>query len=68
MYDKFSKCEFRLTEVKFLGHVVLGSSVSVDPGRLRQLSAGRDRSRSSRYTVSWDCQGITGGSLRISPD
>ena len=25
LYVKFSKCEFWLTEVKFLGHVVLGT-------------------------------------------
>ena len=30
MYAKFSKCEFWLTEVRFLGHVVSASSVSVD--------------------------------------
>ena len=30
-YAKFSKCEFWLTEVRFLGHVVLASGVSVDP-------------------------------------
>ena len=30
LYAKFSKCEFWLTEVKFLGHVVLVSGVSVD--------------------------------------
>ena len=30
LYAKFSKCEFWLTEVKFLGHVVSTSSVSVD--------------------------------------
>ena len=29
-YAKFSKCEFWLTEVKFLGHVVLASGVSVE--------------------------------------
>ena len=37
LYAKFSKCEFWLTEVRFLGHVVLASRGSVDPGRLRQL-------------------------------
>ena len=31
LYTKFSKCEFWLTEVKFLGHVVLASGVSIDP-------------------------------------
>ena len=30
LYAKFSKCEFCLTEVKFLGHVVLTLGVSVD--------------------------------------
>ena len=30
LYAKFSKCEFWLTEVRFLGHVVSESSVSVD--------------------------------------
>ena len=30
MYAKFSKCEFWLTEVKFLRHVVSASSVSMD--------------------------------------
>ena len=31
LYAKFSKCEFWLTEVRFLGHVVSSSRVSVDP-------------------------------------
>ena len=31
LYVKFSKCEFWLTEVKFLGHVVSASGVSVEP-------------------------------------
>ena len=30
LYAKFSKCEFWLTEVRFLGHVVLASGVLVD--------------------------------------
>ena len=30
MYVKFSKCEFWLIEVRFLGHVMSASSVSVD--------------------------------------
>ena len=30
MYAKFSKCEFWLVEVRFLGHVVSASGVSVD--------------------------------------
>ena len=30
LYTKFSKCEFWLTEVRFLGHVVSASGVSID--------------------------------------
>ena len=34
LYAKFSKCEFWLTEVKFLRHVVSASGVSVDPEKV----------------------------------
>ena len=34
LYAKFSKCEFWLIEMKFLGHVVSASGVSVDPKKV----------------------------------
>ena len=34
MYAKFSKCDFWLIEVRFLGHVVSASGVSVDPEKV----------------------------------
>ena len=34
MYAKFNKCEFWLIEVKFLGHVVSASGMSVDPEKI----------------------------------
>ena len=34
LYAKFNKCEFWLTKVKFLGHVVSASGVSVDPEKV----------------------------------
>ena len=37
LYAKFSKCEFWLTEVGFLGHVVSASSVSVDPRKVEAV-------------------------------
>ena len=37
LYAKFSKCEFWLTEVKFLGHVALVQGVSVDPKKVETI-------------------------------
>ena len=34
LYAKFSKCEFLLTEVRFLGHIVSALGVSVDPEKV----------------------------------
>ena len=33
LYEKVSKCEFWLKEVSFLGHVISGSGISVDPSK-----------------------------------
>ena len=37
LYAKFRKCEFRLTEVGFLGHMVSASGVSVDPEKVEAM-------------------------------
>ena len=37
MYAKFSKCEFWLTEVRFLGHVVSASGMLVDPEKVKAM-------------------------------
>ena len=37
LYAKFNKCEFWLTEVKFLGHVMSASGVSVDPEKVEAV-------------------------------
>ena len=37
LYAKFSKCEFWLTEVRFLGHMVSASGVSVDPEKVEAV-------------------------------
>ena len=34
LYAKFSKCEFWLEKVQFLGHVIDKSGVSVDPSKI----------------------------------
>ena len=37
LYAKFSKCEFWLTEVRFLGHAMSASGVSVDPEKVEAM-------------------------------
>ena len=43
LYAKFSKCEFWLTEVSFLGHVVSASSVSVDQKKVEAVMSWERR-------------------------
>jgi hypothetical protein len=37
LYAKFSKCEFWLKEVQFLGHVMSAEGVAVDPGKVKDI-------------------------------
>jgi hypothetical protein len=37
LYAKFSKCEFWLKEVQFLGHVLSAEGVAVDPGKVKDI-------------------------------
>ena len=37
LYSKFNKCEFCLTEVRFLGQVVSASRVLVDPKKVEEV-------------------------------
>jgi hypothetical protein len=37
LHAKFSKCEFWLTEVAFLGHVISAGGVSIDPGKVKDV-------------------------------
>ena len=38
LYAKFSKCEFWLTEVQFLGHVINANGIQVDPAKIEAIS------------------------------
>jgi hypothetical protein len=37
LYTKFSKCEFWLTEITFLGHVISAGGVLVYPDKVRDV-------------------------------
>ena len=38
LYTKFSKCEFWLKEVGFLGHVISGEGIAVDPSKVEAVT------------------------------
>ena len=54
LYSKFSKCEFWITEVKFLGHVVSASGVSIDPDKVEAVMSWERPKSVLRYAISWD--------------
>ena len=68
LYAKFSKCEFWLTEVRFLGHVVSASGVSVDLEKVEAVMSWERPKSVFEIRSSWDWLGITEDSLRTSPD
>ena len=39
LYAKFSKCEFWLKEVGFLGHVISGERITVDPTKVDTVTS-----------------------------
>ena len=41
LYAKFSKCEFGIREVKFLGHVVIHKGIHVDPSKIEAIENWR---------------------------
>jgi ribonuclease HI len=38
LYAKFSKCEFWLEKISFLGHILTAEGVAVDPGKVETIS------------------------------
>ena len=37
LYAKFSKCEFWLTQVAFLGHIISAEGIAVDPAKIKAI-------------------------------
>jgi hypothetical protein len=37
LHAKFSKCDFWLNEVAFLGHIITNGGIKVDPGKISEI-------------------------------
>ncbi|GJS84348.1 putative reverse transcriptase domain-containing protein [Tanacetum coccineum] len=48
LYAKFSKCEFWLSKVAFLGHIVSAEGITMDPAKVEAITNGRPTSVRSR--------------------
>ncbi|KAL5545122.1 hypothetical protein UlMin_008906 [Ulmus minor] len=57
LYAKFSKCEFWLDKVHFLGHVVSKDGVSVDPAKIEAVSKWP---APTNVTEIWSFLGLAG--------
>ena len=67
LYAKFSKCEFWLKEVGFLGHVISGEGIAVDPTKVQSVTEWLAPTLVSESAIFLDSRDTTGDSLRIFP-
>ena len=67
LYAKYSKCEFWLTEVTYLGHVISKDGVAVNPERIQAILDWTPPRLSSKSEVSSDSLAIAVVSSRTSP-
>ncbi|GJX41013.1 putative reverse transcriptase domain-containing protein [Tanacetum coccineum] len=57
LYAKFSKCEFWLPKVQFLGHVIDSQGIHVDPAKIKSI---KDWASPKTPTEIWQFLGIAG--------
>jgi hypothetical protein len=65
LYTKFSKCEFWLTEVAFLGHVISVGGVLVDPSKVKDMLNWTPPMNASKI---WSFLGLAGYYRRFIKD
>ena len=68
LYAKFSKCEFWLDTVKFLGHTISSEGISVDPSKVQEVMDWKPLLEFIRSTVFSAWRGITADLFRTCPE
>jgi len=54
LYAKLSKCEFWMSEIHFLGHVICAQGISVDPSKVEVVLNGNVLKLLQKLEVLWD--------------
>jgi hypothetical protein len=54
LYAKFTKCEFWLQKVSFLGHILTAEGVIVDPEKVIAVANWKRPALSRRFRAFWD--------------
>jgi hypothetical protein len=57
LYAKYSKCEFWIDEVPFLGHIISNAGISVDPAKVKEIMVW---SVPTTVTEIWSFLGLAG--------
>ena len=60
LFAKFKKCEFWLSPISFLGHIVSKEGIKVDPAKIEAVRDWPSQRMLLRLEVSLDWQVITG--------
>jgi hypothetical protein len=61
---KYSKCEFWIDEVSFLGHIISNGGISVDLAKVKEIVVWSIPTTVQRFGVSWDLHNIIGDLLK----
>jgi hypothetical protein len=56
LYTKYSKYEFWIDEVPFLGHTISNGGILVDPAKVREIVASSIPTTVTEIGVFWDLQ------------
>ena len=65
LYAKFSKCEFWLSKVPFLGHILSRDGISIDPSKVQEVMGWKALTLVHEV---WSFLGLAGYYRRFIPD